>query len=133
MIYYITRRNFNGLLPLFYEILVICVFQLLFTRLWRHELWISRYLSHQAIFSTWKSQDKNLSISRTKRAFKLGQKAFFIIFKGLSLKQIKSNFLVGEGPTLKILYFSSCKFIGNKGLLSSSRYNFLAIEAKIIL
>ena len=28
------------------------------------------------------------------------QKAFFIIFEGLSLKQIKSIFLKGESPTL---------------------------------
>ena len=31
-----------------------------------------------------KSQDKNLNILRTKRAFDVKQKAFFIIFKGLS-------------------------------------------------
>ena len=36
-------------------------------------------------FHTWpKSQDKNLSISRPKRAFKMKWKAFFIIIKGLS-------------------------------------------------
>ena len=29
------------------------------------------------------------------------QKAFFIIFIGLSLKQLKKNFLEGESPTLK--------------------------------
>ena len=28
------------------------------------------------------------------------QKAFFIIFEGLSLRQIKKNFLEGESPTL---------------------------------
>ena len=48
-----------------------------------------------------KKQDKNLSILRTKRTFKQKLKAFFIIFKGLSLKQMKQNFLEGEGPTLK--------------------------------
>ena len=32
-----------------------------------------------------KSQDKNLNILRTKRAFKIKWKAFFIIFKGLSV------------------------------------------------
>ena len=37
-------------------------------------------------FSTWpRSQDKYLNILRTKRAFKVKQKAFFIIFKGLSI------------------------------------------------
>ena len=32
--------------------------------------------------------DKNLNILRSKRAFKMKEKAFFIIFKGLSLKEI---------------------------------------------
>ena len=37
-------------------------------------------------FSTWpKSQDINLNILRTKRDFKMKKKAFFIIFKGLSV------------------------------------------------
>ena len=31
------------------------------------------------------------------------EKALFIIFKGLSLKQIKSAFLEGESPTLGII------------------------------
>ena len=35
---------------------------------------------------------------RTKRAFKIKQKAFFIIFKELSLKQIKRICLEGESP-----------------------------------
>ena len=36
-------------------------------------------------FSTWpNSQDKNLNVSRTKRAFKVKWEAFFTIFKGLS-------------------------------------------------
>ena len=51
------------------------------------------YISNQVIFSTWtKSQDKNSNILRTKRAFMMKIKAFFIIFKGLSLKQIKQIF-----------------------------------------
>ena len=42
-------------------------------------------------FSVWpESQDKNLNILRTKRAFKM--KSFFIIFKGLSIKQITQIF-----------------------------------------
>ena len=45
------------------------------------------------------SQDKNLNILRTKRAFKMKQKALFIIVRGLSMMQI---FLEGESPTLKI-------------------------------
>ena len=53
--------------------------------------WILKFtlLSNQVLFSTWpKSLDKNLNISRTKRAFKIKWKAFIIIFKGLSMKQI---------------------------------------------
>ena len=38
---------------------------------------------------------------RPKRAFKMKKKkAFFIVFEGLSLKQIKQFFLEGENPTL---------------------------------
>ena len=57
-----------------------------------------------------KCKDKNLNIVRTKRAFKMKQKAFFITFKELSLKQIKPSLnklkqikptiLEGESPTL---------------------------------
>ena len=37
-------------------------------------------------FSTWsESQDENLNILRTKRAFEVKSKAFFVIFKGLSI------------------------------------------------
>ena len=43
-------------------------------------------LSNQTIFSTRpKSEDKNLNILTNKRAFKVKRKAFFIIFKGLSV------------------------------------------------
>ena len=48
-------------------------------------------------------KDKNLNILRTQRAFKMKQKAFFTIFKGLSLKQIKQFFLESESPTLSLL------------------------------
>ena len=49
-----------------------------------------RKVSYQAVFFTCtKSQCKNLNILRKKRAFKMKSKAFFIIFEGLSLKQIK--------------------------------------------
>ena len=37
-----------------------------------------------------------------KRAFNMKQKAFFSIFKGLSLKQINKTFLEGESPTLTL-------------------------------
>ena len=49
-----------------------------------------------------KGDDKNLSILRIKRAFKMKEKTFFIIFKGLSMKQIMHIFLEGESPTLNI-------------------------------
>ena len=35
-----------------------------------------------------------------KRAFKMKQKTLFIIFNGISLKQIKQIFLEGESPNL---------------------------------
>ena len=41
---------------------------------------------------------KNLNIVRTKKAFKMKYKAFFMIFKGLSLKQEKQIFLEGGRP-----------------------------------
>ena len=41
-----------------------------------------------------------------KRAFKLRSKAFFIIFKRLSIKQIAQIFLEGEGPTLSNPYYN---------------------------
>ena len=43
---------------------------------------------------------KNFNILRTKGAFRRKLKAFFIFFKGLSLKQIKQFCLEGEGRTL---------------------------------
>ena len=39
-----------------------------------------------------KSQDNNLNILRMERAFKMKYKVFFIIFEGLSLKQINFFF-----------------------------------------
>ena len=40
--------------------------------------------------------DSVMPALRTKRAFKIKKKTFFIIFKGLSLKQVKPTFLKGE-------------------------------------
>ena len=75
----------------------------LLTRLWRHEFWNYPYLFNQAVFSTWlKSHDKDLSIFRTKRTFKINQKIFFVTFKGLSMR-IRQIFLEGESQTLKKL------------------------------
>ena len=57
-------------------------------------------LIYQAVFPTWpKSQDKNVNILRMKRTLKAKQKAFFIVFNGLSLKKNKI-FLESESPTL---------------------------------
>ena len=65
----------------------------LLTRLWLHKF---SYLSNQAVFSSWpNSRDKNLIILRMKKALKMQWKAFFITFKGLSLKLIKHFFRGG--------------------------------------
>ena len=62
--------------------------------------------------STWpKIQDKNFNILRTKRAFKVEWKAFFITFKGISLKKIKQICLEGESSTSNNLQkVSGCHF-----------------------
>ena len=60
------------------------------TKLWRHKFWSQPYLSDQVVFYSWpKSQHKNQNILITKRAFKMKWKAFYIIFKGISLKWIR--------------------------------------------
>ena len=46
---------------------------------------------------------KNLNISRTKRAFKMKQKAFFVTLNGLSVKQITQFFLKFESRTLRAI------------------------------
>ena len=46
---------------------------------------------------------KNMNISRTKRAFKMKQKAFFVTLNGLSVKQITQFFLKFESPTLRAI------------------------------
>ena len=108
MLHSINWPNFIGWLSLLREILDnIYILYFLLIRLRRHEFWNQHYLSSQAAFSTWpKSQDKNVNILRTKRAFKIKQQAFFITFKKLSLKQIKQIFLEGESPTLNKPYLT---------------------------
>ena len=50
-------------------------------------------------FATWpKRQDKNLKILKIKRAFEVKSKAFFIIFKGLS---VAKNYLRPESASLR--------------------------------
>ena len=46
---------------------------------------------------------KTLNILRRNRAFQMKLKALFIIFKGLSIKQVKQGFLEGDSPTLRTL------------------------------
>ena len=58
-------------------------------------------------FPTWtKSQDKNVNILRTRRAFNMKQKVFFIILKGLS--ELRNCFRFESGPlsTTFFVYFS---------------------------
>ena len=64
----------------------ICVFRLFVNQVVTLQV-LKLALSFWSIcFYTWpKSQDKNLNILRTERAFEVKQKAFFVIFKGLSV------------------------------------------------
>ena len=41
----------------------------------------------QPFFNMTRTRDKSINILSTKRVFKMKQKAFFIMFEGLSLKQ----------------------------------------------
>ena len=54
-------------------------------------------------FSYMNKNVNKLNILRVKRALKIKQKAFFIIFKELLLEQIKSTFLESEGLILTYL------------------------------
>ena len=45
-----------------------------------------------------------------KRAFKTKWEALFIIFKGLSFKQIKPTLLEGECPTLRLRVWQLFKY-----------------------
>ena len=66
------------------------------TRLWRHKFRTKPYLSNQAVFSTYpKTRDKSLNILRTKRAFKMKQKSFFIILERYHYSKQK-NFFFGS-------------------------------------
>ena len=107
-LYSITWQNVIVWLPLRYK----CS-DCLSTRLWR------RYFSNQGIFSTWpKSQDKNLNILRTKWAFKMKQKAFFIIFKELSLKQINNVFRRWEFDLKTILILQMAVYTSSASVTS---------------
>ena len=54
-------------------------------------------------FDMIKGEGKNLIILRMERAFKMKLKAFFTIFKELSLKQTKIVFGGGESPIFKVI------------------------------
>ena len=63
------------------------------TRLWRHKFWDNLIFRIKPFFLHGKKYNTNvLNIFRTNRAFKMKEKAFFTIFKELSLKQIKQFF-----------------------------------------
>ena len=55
---------------------------------------------------------------RTKRAFKMKQKVFFIIFEGLSLKHIKKFFWQSENPTLMLFSRKVALFLFMKGVIT---------------
>ena len=74
--------------------------------------WSSRFL-----YMTKKSRQKNLNILRMKRVFNVKRKAFFIIFKELSLKQIRQFF----GRWVSNFKFRRWKF-------SSLRQDFVAFN-----
>ena len=85
MLHSINWRTFIVWLPLLLQILdnmsITIVYQAV--KSWNLKLTLS-FLSSR--FATrLNSQDKNLNIVRTKKAFEVKQKAFFIIFKGLSV------------------------------------------------
>ena len=91
MLYYISWPNFIVWLPLLPEMLgkmsipVVCFPG-------------SDVINFEINLSTWpESQDKIINILRTKRAFKVKWKSFFIIFKRLSVGQ---NFLRPESSQL---------------------------------
>ena len=70
------------------------------TRLWRHKFW--NYLSHQAIFFyTIKTSSQKSKYIENEKSFQDEKKAFFITFKGLSLKKINKSFSECESATLR--------------------------------
>ena len=73
-----------------------------------------------------KKRDKNLSILRTKRAFKLNKKAFVIILKGLSLVK---NCLRPESAPLNMFRNKknvvSISSLGNKNKMNEKNHVYL--------
>ena len=71
---------------------------------------ILSFLSSGFFYMTKRSW-QNLNILRTKRAFKMKSKAFFIIFKGLSMMQITDIFFGFNKIKLFFLFFFLLKFV----------------------
>ena len=89
-----------------------------------HQLFVNQvatsWILKLTLFFTWpKSQEKELNILRTKRAFEMKWKAFSIIFKGLSMKEITQFWGEGESLTYLFLYLS---FPICNGCISSYTY-----------
>ena len=103
MLYSINWPNFIVWLPYFLRYLAIYVFVIVcypICDVMNFEIYLSFSSSR---FPTWpKLQNKNWNISRTKRAFKVKWKVFFMIFKGLSVAR---NCLRSENPPLRISFW----------------------------
>ena len=56
-----------------------------------------------------KSQDKNLNILRGKRAFKVKEKVFFVIFKELSVSKSCLKLESGQKQEAKSDFYLSCE------------------------
>ena len=63
-----------------------------------------------------KNHDKNLNILRRKRAFKM-KYAFFIIFKGLSMKQITQSFKINYSQVVFVVILHPRVFLVHNLLL----------------
>ena len=83
-------------------------FNCLLTRLWRHELWNYYYLSIWAIsFYIAKKTRQKFKYYENEKAFNIKQKAFFNVFEGLSLRQIKHFFRSWESDINGFNWFYS--------------------------
>ena len=89
MFYYLT--NFHCLVAFnSWDVGKYVCFNCLLNRLRRQKFWNYFNISNQFLYSTWpKCSDKTWNILRTRGDFKMKWNAFFIISKGLSLKQMK--------------------------------------------